>query len=131
MQGYAKRFSTSYADTGIGTLMTTSVFPTLLHQDPRYFQVGKGGAWHRVIGSVSQILVTRSDSGEGQFNYSEVVGNAVAAGISNLYHPPDQRTLGHAVSVWGTDVMLNALCNVAKEFWPDIRRKIHKQKTSD
>ena len=96
--------------------MTTSVFPTLLHQDPRYFQVGKGDAWHRVIYSVSQILVTRSDSGEGQFNYSEVVGNAVAAGISNLYHPPDQRTLGHTVSVWRTDVMLNALCNVAKEF---------------
>jgi hypothetical protein len=131
LQGYAKRFGTFYADTGIGTLMTTSVFPTLLHQDPRYFQLGKGGAWHRVIYSVSQILVTRSDSGEGQFNYSEIVGNAVAAGISNVYHPPDQRTLGHTVSVWGTDVMLNALCNVAKEFWPDIRRKIHKQKKSD
>ena len=43
LQGYAKRFGTFYADTGIGTLMTTSVFPMLLHQDPRYFQVGKGG----------------------------------------------------------------------------------------
>jgi len=88
LQGYAKRSGTFYADTGIGTLMTTSVFPTLLHQDPRYFQVGKGDAWHRVIYSVSQILVTRSDSGEGQFNYSEIVGTAVAAGISDVYHPP-------------------------------------------
>ena len=131
LQGYAKRFGTFFADTGIGTLMTTSVFPALVHRDPRHFQLGKGGAWHRVIYSVSQILVTPSDSGEGQFNYSEVVGNAVAAGISNVYHPPDQRTLGHTVTVWGTDVMLNALCNVAKEFWPDIRRKIHKKKKSD
>ena len=56
VQGYAKRFGTFYADTGIGTLMTTSVFPTLLHQAPHYFQLGKGGAWHRVIYSVSQIL---------------------------------------------------------------------------
>ena len=127
LQGYAKRFGTFYADTGIGTLMTTSVFPMLLHQVPRYFQLGKGGARHRVY-SVSQIFVTRSDSGEGQFNYSEIVGNAVAAGISNAYHPPDQRTLGHTASVWGTDVMLNALCNVAKEFWPDIRPTIHRQK---
>ena len=92
---------------------------------------GVNCACHRVIYSLSQILVTRSDSGEGQFNYSEIVGNAIAAGILNVYHPPDQRTLGHTVSVWGTDVMLNALCNVAKEFWPDIRRKIHKQKKSD
>ena len=59
------------------------------------------------------------------------MGNAVAAGISNAYHPADQRTLGNTLSVWGTDVMLNALCNVAKEFWPDIRRKIHKQKHSN
>jgi len=59
------------------------------------------------------------------------VGNAVAAGISNAYHPLDQRTLANTVSVWGTDVMLNALSNVAKEFWPDIRRKIHKQKRAN
>ena len=131
VQGYAKRFGTFYADTGIGTLMTTSVFPTLLHQDPRYFQLGSGSTWHRAMYSVSQIFVTRSDSGERQLNYSEIVGTAVAAGISNAYHPADQRTLGNTLSVWGTDVMLNALCNVAKEFWPDIRRKIHKQKHSN
>jgi len=127
-QGYAKRYGTFFADTGIGTLMTTSVFPTLLHQDPRYFQLGTGSKWHRAKYSVSRIFVTRADSGELQFNYSEIVGNAVAAGISNTYHPQDQRTLGNTLSVWGTDIMLNTVCNVAKEFWPDIRRKIRKQK---
>jgi hypothetical protein len=127
-QGYGKRYGTFFADTGIGTLMTTSVFPTLLHQDPRYFQLGTGNTWHRAIYSVSRIFVTRTDSGELQLNYSEIVGNAVAAGISNTYHPQDQRTLGKTVSVWGTSIMLNTACNVAKEFWPDIRRKIRKQK---
>lgn len=126
LQGYAKRYGTVYADTGIGTLMTTSVFPTILHQDPRYFQRGSGGAWRRAVYSVRQIFVTRSDSGKAQFNYSEIVGNAVAAGISNAYHPQNQRTLSNTLSVWGTDMMLNAICNVAKEFWPDLRRKIRK-----
>jgi hypothetical protein len=127
-QGYGKRYGTFFADTGIGTLMTTSVFPTLLHQDPRYFQLGTGSTWHRAIYSVSRIFVTRTDGGELQFNYSEIVGNAVAAGISNTYHPQNQRTLGKTLSVWGTSIMLNTACNVAKEFWPDIRRKIRKQK---
>lgn len=127
-QGYDKRFATFYADTGIGTLMTTSVFPTLLRQDPRYFQLGKGSKWHRALYAASRIFVAPSDHGDLQFNYSEIVGNAVAAGISNTYHPQSQRTLGNTVSVWGTDTMLNMLCNVAKEFWPDIRRKLHKQK---
>lgn len=130
-QGYDKRFATFYADTGIGTLMTTSVFPTLLRQDPRYFQVGKGSKWHRALYAASRIFVAPSDRGELQFNYSEIVGNAVAAGISNTYHPQSQRTLGNTLGVWGTDTMLNMLCNVAKEFWPDIRRKIHKQDPSN
>jgi len=123
LSGYAKRYATFYADTGIGTLMTTSVFPTLLHQDPRYFQLGTGSVWHRAIYSVSRIFVTRGDNGVVQFNSSEIVGNAVAAGISNAYHPESQRTLGNTLGVWGTDVMLNAVCNLAKEFWPDLRRK--------
>jgi hypothetical protein len=131
LQGYAKRYATFYADTGIGTLMTTSVFPALLHQDPRYFQLGTGSTRRRIIYSVSRIFVTRADSGAAQFNYSEIVGNAVAAGISNTYHPESQRTLGNTVSIWGTDTMLNAACNVAKEFWPDIRRKIHKHEDPD
>lgn len=128
-QGYDKRFATFYADTGIGTLMTTSVFPTILRQDPRYFQLGKGSKWHRALYAASRIFVAPSDRGELQFNYSEIVGNAVAAGISNTYHPQNQRTLGNTMRVWGTDTMLNMMCNVAKEFWPDIRRKFHKQNT--
>jgi hypothetical protein len=129
VRGYAKRYGTFYADTGIGTLMTTSVFPTLLHQDPRYFQLGRGGVWHRTMYSVSRIFVARGDNGELQFNTSEIAGNAVAAGISNTYHPQNQRTLGNTVRVFGTTTMLNALCNVAKEFWPDLRRKLHKSKS--
>ncbi len=131
LQGYTKRYATSFADTGIGTLMTTSVFPTVLHQDPRYFQLGTGSTWHRAMYAVSRIFVTRADNGEVQFNYSEIVGNAVAAGISNTYHPQSQRTLGNTLNVWGTDVLLNTACNVAKEFWPDIRRKIHKARHSE
>jgi len=59
-----------------------------------------------------------------------MVGTAVAAGVSNAYHPAYQRTVGNTVGVWGTDLVLNALCNVAKEFWPDIRRKTRKQKAN-
>jgi len=128
LAGYSKRLGTFYADTGIGTLMTTSVFPTILHQDPRYFQLGEGGFRRRLLHAAAGIFVARTDSGELQFNYSEIVGNAVAAGLSNTYHPANQRTLGNTLNVWGTDVMLNMLCNVAKEFWPDLRRKLHKQK---
>jgi len=130
-QGYGKRYATTFANTGIGTLMTTSVFPTLLHQDPRYFQLGSGSKRRRMKYAVASIFVARADSGKLQFNYSEIVGNAVAAGISNTYIPQSQRTLGNTLSVWGTDILLNTICNVAKEFWPDLRRKLRKQAPPD
>jgi hypothetical protein len=131
LKGYSKRYATTYTDSAIGTLMTTSVFPTLLHQDPRYFQLGTGSTWHRLKYSVSRIFITRSDSGNLQFNYSEIVGNAVAAGLSNTYHPDYQRTFSNTVHVWGTDILLNTICNIAKEFWPDIRHKIHDHRHPD
>jgi hypothetical protein len=126
VKGYGKRYATVYADTGIGTLMTASVFPTVLHQDPRYFQLGTGGFKRRTLYALSRIFVTQGDNGSVEFNYSEIIGNGVAAGISNAYHPESQRSLGNTLGVWASDTMLNALCNVAKEFWPDLRRKLRK-----
>jgi len=123
LAGYAKRYATLFANTGISTVMSSSVFPTVLKQDPRYFQRGTGSAWHRAAYSVSRIFVTRSDSGQTQFNYSEILGNGAAAAISNTYLPQNQRTLGNTLNVWTTNLMLNAVCNIAKEFWPDVRRK--------
>jgi hypothetical protein len=127
MMGFAKRYGTSFADAGIGTTMTTSLFPALLHQDPRYFQLGTGSILHRTEYSIGRLFVTRSDSGDQQFNTSEILGNLVAAGISNTYHPTEDRSLSNTLSVWGTDIMWDGVSNVLKEFWPDIRRHFRKK----
>jgi hypothetical protein len=127
LKGYAKRYGTSYGDAIIGTYMTVGVYPSILKQDPRYFQLGHGSVTHRALYSISRIFWTRTDSGSHEFNYSEIVGNLTAAGISNIYHPAEDRTFTNTLSVWGTDIMWDTVSNVTKEFWPDIHRKIHKQ----
>lgn len=125
--GYGKRFGAAIADGAIENFITSAAFPSLLRQDPRFFQSGKGGFWHRTGYAVSRILVTRSDSGHSQANYSELAGSAIAAGISTYsYHPHEDKTLGNTAKVWGTQVGYDALTYVVKEFWPDIRRKLHK-----
>jgi hypothetical protein len=47
VRGYAHYFRTAYADYVIGDYMTEAVFPTILHQDPRYFRRGTGSGWPR------------------------------------------------------------------------------------
>ena len=121
---YGKRYGASFADNSIGTYMTTAVFPSLLHEDPRYFQVGKGAFSHRFVYGWTRLFVTRTDSGSMRFNYSESVGNAAAAAISNIYHPPDDRTASRNASTFAFLILYDGLANQLKEFWPDIRRKV-------
>jgi hypothetical protein len=127
-QGYAKRYGAAMADGAIGNYMSEAVFPSLLHQDPRYFRMGEGGAWKRVGYALSRVLVTRTDAGNWAFNTSEIAGNAVAAGIANLYYPAENRSVGDTAEKFGLNVVSDAGFNVLKEFWPDMRRKVlHKQ----
>ena len=130
---YGKRYGSSFADNGIGTYMTTAVFPSLLHEDPRYYQLGHGSISHRTFYSVSRLFVCRSDSGHVRFNYSESIGNAVAAGISNVYHAPEDRTWGSNLTTYAMLDMWDGLSNLMKEFWPDVHRKMqskHKPETT-
>jgi hypothetical protein len=131
MEGYAKRFGASFADGTVENYFTGAIFPSLLHQDPRFYQTSQGTFWHRAGYAASRIFVTRTDAGGAQFNYSEIFGSAVAAGISTYtYHPRGDRNIPNALSVWGSEVGYDMLTIVVKEFWPDLRKKLgHKHAT--
>jgi len=124
--GFAQYYGTAYADFAIGDFMTEAVFPSLLHQDPRYFRKGTGSGWSRLGYAMSQIFITHGDSGRTQFNYSEIVGNSVAVAISNAYYK-DNRTAGDGVSALGVQLGVDMGANVLKEFWPELERKLHRK----
>jgi len=126
--GYSKRFAAAYGDQIIGNYFTEAMFPALLHQDPRYFRKGTGGKWARLEYALSRTLITRTDSGRSSFNYSEVFGNAAAAGVSTLYYPASERGIGEVGEKFGVQMAGDAFFNVLMEFWPDMRRKfLHRE----
>ena len=123
MEGYAKRYAASYADFAIQNFMTEGLFPTVLHQDPRYFRRRVGSGPSRLAYAMSRLFITRTDSGKHQFNYSEVVGGATSLAISNAYYP-DGRSVGNNLGRYALQLGFDAASNVLKEFWPDLRRKL-------
>lgn len=130
-EGYGKRYAANFGDTVIENFMTSAILPSILKQDPRFYQSSHGSFLHRLGYAASRILITRGDSGSAQFNFSEVFGSAIAAGISTYsYHPHEDKTVGNTASVWGTQIAYDTLSIVFKEFWPDIRRKVSHQKQS-
>lgn len=60
----------SVDDFVIGEFMSTFAFPTLLHEDPRYFREGEGSFKRRLGHSLASAFVTRTDSGRTTFNWS-------------------------------------------------------------
>ncbi len=126
-KGYAHNFGTSYGDFVIGNYLSEAVFPTLLHQDPRYFRRGIGSGASRLGYAVGQIFWTHTDSDRTQFNYSEILGNSTAVAISNAYYP-DQRSVSDSAMKLGMQLGVDMASNVLKEFWPDVSRKFRKHR---
>jgi hypothetical protein len=104
------------------------ILPAALHQDSRYYTLGRGGLAKRFAYSVSRVAITRNDSGRSAFNSSEIFGAGAAAGISSLYYPSRERTFSKTFDLWMTSLAIDAGSSLFKEFWPDINNKFFHQK---
>jgi hypothetical protein len=122
--GYLKQWGASYLDEASSNMFRTFFYPTLLHQDPRYYRKGEGSIAGRVAYSFSRVFVTRGDAGEKEFNFSTVLGSATATAISNAYYPPRSRGVGLTMGNIGWSLVGDSASNIFKEFWPDITRRL-------
>ena len=126
--GYGRYYWRTFTDGVSGTFFTEAIVPAITHEDPRYYTMGKGGFFHRTGYAISCAFVTKTDSGGTTFNWSEVAGNGLEAALSNAYYPPEERGLSQTALNFGTQMESAVLNHVFQEFWPDIRRKVFRQK---
>jgi hypothetical protein len=108
--------------------MVEAIVPVLTKEDPRYYTLGKGGFIKRTGYAVSRLFITRTDAGKNTFDISEIVGAGAAAGIANAYYPTQSNTWVKTYQRWGTQVGLDGVFNVLKEFWPDINQAVFRGK---
>jgi len=126
--GYGRYYWRTFVDGVSGTFFTEAIVPALTHEDPRYYTLGKGGFFHRSGYAISRSFVGKTDSGSTRFSWSEVGGNGLEAALANLYYPPQERGLSQTALNWGTQMESAVLNHFFQEFWPDIRKKVFRQK---
>jgi len=126
--GFARYYWHSFADQAVGNYFTEFIVPAATHEDPRYYTRFHGGFFPRTGYAISRLFITRTDSGGQTFNFAEIVGNGAGAGISDLYYPRRERTWTKTGQKWGDQIALDGLFNFLKEFWPDIRHDVLRQK---
>ena len=122
--GYSKRFGASYADNLTSTMIGNALIPVLLKQDPRYFRKGTGSFASRLWYALLSAVECKDDNGKWVPNYSNVLGNIAAGGISNLYYPATDRGVALTFQRATTITVEGAIGSAFFEFWPDISRKI-------
>jgi hypothetical protein len=116
-QGYGKRFGAGYADTVAGTFVGAAILPSLLKQDPRYFYKGTGSIQSRALYAIGNSVICKGDNGHWQTNYSNILGNLAAGGISNLYYPAaDRDGAGLTFANAAIGLGATAIANLFQEF---------------
>jgi hypothetical protein len=61
--GYGKRYAAVYGDVLFTDLFSHAVYPSLFHQDPRYYYQGSGSIKSRVLHAASFAIIARNDRG--------------------------------------------------------------------
>ena len=95
--GYAKRFGAAYTGAVTDIFLGGAVFPTLFHQDPRYFYQGTGSKKSRMLHAMSSPFIAKGDNGHWQMNISSLVGDVSSSAMTNLYYPKIDRGAGLVV----------------------------------
>ncbi len=126
--GYGRYYWHLFLDGAIENYMTEAIVPAVTKEDPRYYTLGKGGFIKRTGYAASRLFITRTNAGKNTFNLSEIVGAGAAAGIGNVYYPAAYNPWVKTYQRWGTQVGLDGIFNVLKEFWPDIDQAVFHSK---
>ena len=129
-QGYAKRFGAGYSDYFIGNFFGNALLPSLMHEDPRYFQKGTGSVTSRFLWAASSSVWCRRDNGKWGPNYANVAGNLIGSAIGRAYYPPSDRTVGGTISDGLTVTAEGIVGAEVIEFWPDMVRH-HRRKQAE
>jgi hypothetical protein len=127
-KGYGRYYWHTLADAINENTWVEFIIPTVLHQDTRYYTLGKGEFGKRVGYAFSRVVITRTDSGHRDFNYSEVLGAGAFSGVANLYYPSGERTFTKTYQRWITNLCIDGGVFVFKEVWPDINNAVFHQK---
>ena len=120
---FPKRLGATVGDDVSQNFFADFLLASALHEDTRYIRKGPGtGVWPRIGYAISRAVITRTDAGATTFNFANVTGCAMSAGLSNAYYPPVSRTISDSLTNWGTNVAGAGLTNLAPEFGPDVGR---------
>lgn len=125
-EAFAQRFGAAAALSTSKEIFSDSVLASVFHQDPRYYQLGRGHKLaRRAIYAASRPIIGRTDGGRTIPNYAAILGTGGAAALTHTYYPERNVTPGQVVQTWSTSLGGSAVGYLVSEFGGDILSWLH------
>jgi hypothetical protein len=123
-EGYGKRFGSDMARSASANLFGTFLLASALHQDPRFFVKRNLSFGQSVKYAAVTVMITKTDAGEKQINYSGLIGPLLGEGLANVYYPDQNRTVGGTFVRYAIDLGWRFSGNLLRQYWPTINKKL-------
>lgn len=121
--GYALRVASRLGRVAVRQNLAFAV-RALDHEDPRYFRSRETGIWRRSRYAVGRTFVVRNERGGTMPAYSLLLGDFATPFIAQVWRPQPVNA-GREFRGGAIGIGIDAISNVGREFWPDIRKKLH------
>jgi hypothetical protein len=114
---FGKRLAYNAANCATRPLFAIGIVPAMVHQDPRYFRMGRGSTTARRIGWVllSQVAAF-SDRGNMMPNYGKMLGYGASTALSNAYMPASSISFGDDMKAYGIKFGVSIGVDMVHEF---------------
>jgi hypothetical protein len=113
---FTERFGYNAASISTTIFFNTAVVPAMVHQDPRYFPLGRGPIKSRILWVVRSEFVGFRDDGHTMPNYANLLGFALSSIAIDGFTPRDSASFGDTVERYGIKIGVSTGLNVAREF---------------
>lgn len=126
---FGERLGASVLRDTSETIFTESVFAPIFHEDPRYYQLGRGHSiLRRGVYAATRVVITRSDNGRATPNLSLFAGDAVGAALAVTYYPSKNTSFRESMETFSGSLGGSALGFVVDEFLDDALQLAHLKK---
>jgi hypothetical protein len=96
------------------------------HEDPRFVLSHQKGMWPRVQFAIVHTFVVKNDNGKMMPAYSRFASDYGATFISRQWWPERFHTVQEGFRGGSVTLGLDVVYNIAREFLPDIKKKLHR-----
>jgi len=93
IEGLAKRYGSGFAGN-LSRQAFSFGLESALHEDPRYFPSEGQPVKMRILNSLKQVIICKTDTSGSSFAYGRVLSSFTAAQLVNAWQPPGNASVG-------------------------------------